>query len=148
MAGLCFTKQDVRISLPGLTGSSQVADFLLLEAQGVSAEFPRLRCKLKPRMMPEASVITNAHASGITLFVGFVLGPAGDGQPRSFQVSQLRVGMASLEITLDKSVYARLFNPLIGYLNRQLKAYIFEVLQARLHDPVSDFCKGLNTVLH
>mmetsp|Transcript_72817 Transcript_72817/g.225179 ORF Transcript_72817/g.225179 Transcript_72817/m.225179 type:complete len:247 (+) Transcript_72817:224-964(+) len=169
MSGVRFRKEDVRLTLPGLPSASAAtaqpppssgkaapcggwssSDLLRLEAQGVSAQFRRLRCALKPPLLPEVCVTTDARAAGIKLYVGFAkgstCGSGGELQP-GLRVARLEVTIDCLEISLDKSGYSRLFNPLIGYFNEELKAYVCGCLEDRLVGPARELCRGLGALL-
>uniref|UniRef100_A0A7S4Q199 Uncharacterized protein n=1 Tax=Alexandrium monilatum TaxID=311494 RepID=A0A7S4Q199_9DINO len=173
MSGVRFRKEDVHLTLPGLPGTSAAAaaspppppqgceqavplgdwspsDLLRLEARGISAEFRHLRCALRPPLLPEVCVTTDARAAGITLRVGFarglVAGSRGESRP-GLRVSRLQVTMESLQISLDKSSYSRLFNPLIGYFSDLLKGYVCGCLEERLAGPAGELCAGLGALL-
>jgi len=163
MSGFHFRKQDVRLSLqtPNAVGSSSGvsgADALLageavlavLDARDITAKFRRLHCKVKPKHLPNASMVTNAKASGIALHLHLAarLG-SNDGAPTELglRVSQLKISMEKLDVSLDKPLYALLFNPLIAHLNEFLKAYICGALEEKLAGPSQDLCSGLSDLL-
>lgn len=146
MSGLRFRKEDVQLSFPNRT-SGPAAAVVQLEARNVSAEFGQLRCFLKPKLLPEISVLTRARAVGITLHVGLAWGPSVCTKRVRLEVVQLHVGMDSLEISLDSSKCARLFNSLIGYLNESLKAHICKCLEVSLKQPIDELCLGIDVLL-
>lgn len=169
MSGVRFRKEDVHLTMPGLVGVSSTSppaaqgckqaashddwnpsDLVRLEAQGVSAEFRHLRCALKPPLLPEVCVTTDAKALGITLRIGFAKDAAVSGRREAhpgLKVSRLQVAMESLDISLDKSNYSRLFNPLIGYFNDLLKGYVCGCLEECLAGPARELCTGLGSLL-
>eukprot|EP00811_Abedinium_folium_P023570 NODE_3315_length_2055_cov_2.512967.p1 GENE.NODE_3315_length_2055_cov_2.512967~~NODE_3315_length_2055_cov_2.512967.p1 ORF type:complete len:389 (-),score=133.07 NODE_3315_length_2055_cov_2.512967:58-1224(-) len=153
MGGLKFRKEDVHVALAGLAGAATAAtekasgEVALLFARDVAAEFPRLRCTLKPKMLPKATVVTTARAAGITICLAFATATGTDAKVGDLVVSRLQVTMEKLDIALDKGKCAPLFNPIVAYLNTSLKAYICRSLEVRLAEPAVELCAMLESLL-
>lgn len=153
MSGVQFRKDDVNITLqngdwPGSQSALHqgTVDVFQLVASNVSARFEHLRCKLKPKMVPEVSLVTNAKADGIVVRMHFAMRSQG-GQAASLFVKNMKVSMQFLDITLDNSRYATLFNPLVSHLRQFLKNYISSFMEVSLAEPVNHLCGALNDIL-
>ncbi|CAE8711207.1 unnamed protein product, partial [Polarella glacialis] len=146
MSCIKVRKDQVRVILPGSGSGADGGEpgarrggpeEICLEASGISAEFRELVCKLKPRLMPQVSMTTNARATDMKFLIGLTrrLEPQSGGSTQAawrLQVSSVEVSIADLQITLDRTVSGLLFNLIIGYLNESLKAHICKSLETKL----------------
>lgn len=153
MSGLRFQKEDVHISMRDLKEAGTTCsidgevELFQLHAQRVSGQFSELQCKVKPPLLPEASILTSGIASGIEVHLSVAAKHDSDTSNITVRISQLSVRMSSLELKLSQSSYARLFNPLVGYLNEFLMGYICGVLESQLTPPLSNLCTHLSELL-
>lgn len=159
MSGLRFHRKDIRVRMKDvdtivkLIQSSSTAsrpkemDVVTMEAHHVTAEFSGLHCKFKPPLLPEVAFDTHAQAKGIKLHMDIALCAGGDRQKLSLRISRLHIRMESLDMNLENSSYARMFNPLVWYLREFLKGYICGVLQSKIGGPSGELVRGLNRLL-
>lgn len=150
MSGVSFKKQDVHVSFPQLVPSDQPArplqgdesTFLHVEVRNMSAQFHALRCKLKAKLFPEVSVVTNARGEDIVVKVYFARSAA----DAKLHIVRIRVCMKHLHIQLDQSRYASLFNPMMSHLKQRLQTWICGAMEVSLQKPFQQLCDGLNEV--
>eukprot|EP00929_Paragymnodinium_shiwhaense_P092463 TRINITY_DN52384_c0_g2_i1.p1 TRINITY_DN52384_c0_g2~~TRINITY_DN52384_c0_g2_i1.p1 ORF type:complete len:1001 (+),score=164.12 TRINITY_DN52384_c0_g2_i1:149-3151(+) len=145
MSGLQFRREDVRLRFLS-AGQRPRCPSLGLSMKDASAKFPQLRCTLRPKLLPEANMLTTAVATGISLEATLAAsgGDAGNG---GVYIAHMQLDMDKLEIKLDNAKYARLFNPLAGRLQESLKRHILASLKDRLRGALELVCSSLGEVL-
>jgi hypothetical protein len=158
MSGINFRKEDVAITLSDFKGAAGSAlnavsrrrefDIVKVDARRVSADFTKVRCVVKPPLLPETHLATNGRASGMHVCVHLAAKMDSETSAVSLYVSHLKVSMESLELTVEESTsYARLLNSLTSHLNEYLKGYICGALEENLRAPFGQLCQGLNELL-
>jgi len=154
MSGIRFRKEDVVVSFldfKGAAGSAlhavkrpRESEIVRIDAKGISAQFSKLHCSVKPPLLPETQPVATGVAGGISLRLHLAADVSSDASEQRLRISRLKVAMESLELKMDQ---ANVVNALISHLNEYLKGYVCGVLEESLAAPLSQLCQGVNDLL-